>query len=211
MKPENLQFYKIVMGRKPHYIFRQESKFYVFTNLDNETRGNFSIVDEDKVEKLRNLIIKKHLRDFYPRHLETCSYETDREYREHRIRTVCYILQAQGFLFQHDYEREIIFERTHGNISYQISSMRKKTEENRKPDALENKQKLKSSKSSKLKNAKRIIGFYVDEYWEKKKKDLAEKKEKSSVFICSFCKFQRKIISKTESIDICPRCKQKVN
>jgi len=211
MKPENLQFYRTVMGRKPHYIFRQGCKFYVFTDLDDETRGNFSIVDNEEIEKLKNLIISRHLRDFHPRHLDTCNYEIDREYREHRIRTICYILQAQGFLFQHDHGREIIFERTHDNISYQVSSMQKKIEESRSSREIESKQKLKSSKVSKLKNTKRIIGFYVDEYWEKKKKILAAKKEKSSVFICSFCKFQRKLCSKTENIQICPSCKQEAN
>lgn len=210
MKPENLQFYRMIMGRKPHYIFKQENKFYVFTDLDNETRGNFSIIDENEVEKLRELIIKKYLRDFHPRHLDTCNYETDREYREHRIRTICYILQAQGFLFQHDHGREIIFERTYINDSNQ-TSIRKNVDESEVLAEIKFEIKPKRRKLNKLKNAKKIIGFYVDEYWEKKKKYLAENKGNSFIFICPFCRSQKKLDFKDEKLKICPSCNRELN
>ena len=201
MKPKNLEFYRMVMGRKPHYIFRQDNKFYVFTDLDNETRGNFSIIDDDEVEKLKKLIIDLRLVDFHPRQLDAYNFEIDREYREQRIRTICYILQAQGFLFQHDFGREIIFERICNDTSYQSFS-KYKQEESRNSSKI--------GKKQKIKNTRKIIGFYIDEYWEKKKKNLVDKNRQPSVFVCSFCNFQKKLNPTNEAIKACPNCKQEI-
>lgn len=148
METRNLEFYKSVEGSKTHYIFTQGKTFYVFTEMDDDTRGNFSIVDQSEVDETEKLIGKMRLRQFHPRELDRYDFETGKDYRVQRIRDICYILIAKRILDLEKVGREILFNCINVNISKTNSSNLIKTFSGNK----NNSQKIMKQKSKKIKN-----------------------------------------------------------
>lgn len=109
MKPKNLEYYYDVDGRKPHFIFRQDDDFYVMTTLDDDTRGNFLVVSNDELEEVIDRIISLRLDQFHPKEINLYRYIKDNNHREQRLRCICYVLVAQGYLMLEFVSREIQF------------------------------------------------------------------------------------------------------
>ena len=108
MRQEDLQYWKVVEGKKPHWIFKQGSRYYLMTEKDEGLRGNFSIVDQLEVDRVRKEFAKNsvpkvfHLDDIYASIRGVSGGE--RLKRENtsgfitRLRDIGYVLVAEGLL-----------------------------------------------------------------------------------------------------------------
>jgi hypothetical protein len=109
MKLQNLQFYDVIKGKKPHYIFKQDDVFYVMTSMDEDQRGNFVAIKLDEVNKVKARIKELNLYSFHPKQINLYRYMPDESHREHRLRCICYILVADKSLEMEKAGRELHF------------------------------------------------------------------------------------------------------
>lgn len=109
MQEDDLEFVDVIVGRKPHYIFRQSDTYYVMTSLDDNSRGNFFAFSTGEVERVKKRIIDKGLTSFHPKQIDLYKFMEIEEYREHRIRCICYVLVSQKEIYIADHGREIHF------------------------------------------------------------------------------------------------------
>jgi hypothetical protein len=109
MQENDLEFIDVIVGRKPHYIFRQSDTYYVMTSLDSNSRGNFFAFSTGEVERVKNRIIERGLTSFHPKQIDLYKFMEIEEYREHRIRCICYVLVSQKEIYIADHGREIHF------------------------------------------------------------------------------------------------------
>lgn len=108
MRQENLLFWKMVNGRKPHWIFRQGTRYYVMTEMEEDSRGNFLTAEQIEVDRVR----KEFAHDSVPKvfHCDEIyssirglqggekMKRENKDYFISRLRTVGYILTAEGLL-----------------------------------------------------------------------------------------------------------------
>ena len=108
MKNKNISFYKTILGRKSHLIFRQDKKYFVFTSNDYETRGRFYIHPFNK-----NITKVFHVADIYTKLKGIIGSEdilrSNSSFIISRLRSICYILCANGVLKIVKKDRKIYF------------------------------------------------------------------------------------------------------
>ncbi len=112
METTNLEYYSEVKGKKIHYIFRQGVVYYVFTQSDGGKfpRGHFSAIPQSEVNAVEGHIEETFPLDlFHPRELNILQAVLVKDHREERMRDICYILVANGFLNIQTVAREIQF------------------------------------------------------------------------------------------------------
>lgn len=108
MRQGDLQFWTVVEGRKPHWIYRQDGTYYIMTEMEEDSRGNFLTVDRIEVDRVRRELavdsIPKvfHCEEIYPairglRGSERLKRE-DKDYFISRLRAVGYVLVGHGLL-----------------------------------------------------------------------------------------------------------------
>ena len=101
METTALEYYSEVKGKKIHYIFRQGVVYYVFTQSDGGKfpRGHFSAIPQSEVNAVEGHIEEAFPLDlFHPRELNILQAILVKDHREERMRVICYILVANGFL-----------------------------------------------------------------------------------------------------------------
>ena len=112
METTALEYYSEVKGKKMHYIFRQGVVYYVFTQSDGGKfpRGHFSAIPQSEVNAVEGHIEEAFpLNLFHPRELNILQAILVKDHREERMRDICYILVANGFLNIQTVAREIQF------------------------------------------------------------------------------------------------------
>lgn len=108
VKERDLKFWKVVDGRKSHWIFRQDDQFFVMTDMEESTRGNFYIVDQQEVGRVQRELSAPAISRIF--HCEEIygdikgvqgGEELKRTNKDHfigRLRAIGYILAAAGLL-----------------------------------------------------------------------------------------------------------------
>ena len=119
MKNKNISFYKTILGRKSHLIFRQDIKYFVFTSKDHETRGRFYIHPFSEIRKIQRQLLNKnipkvfHVADIYTKLKGIIGSEdilrSNSSFIISRLRSICYILCANGVLKIVKKDRKIYF------------------------------------------------------------------------------------------------------
>lgn len=108
MKERDLKYLEIVSGRKPHWIFKQDNRYYVMTEMEEDSRGNFYVVDQMEVDRVRKELTDKSIpQAFYCGDIfgairgirggEQLKRE-NKDYYISRLRSVCYVLAGLGLL-----------------------------------------------------------------------------------------------------------------
>ncbi|MGD9630003.1 MAG: hypothetical protein AB7V18_12240 [Pyrinomonadaceae bacterium] len=180
MLADDLRFVRQIDGKKPHYIFEQGDEHYVFTLLDDDKRGNFFVISSTELDETKRSIQKEHLhhREFHPKDIKLLRW-MDKDYRISRLRSICYVLTARGFLGQIPAGRELHFFITQ-KFAEEIQTKSNSTEEPRAREKESTRQTGKKAKQQK--------------FSEPSKPDRRVSKEEG--------------IRKTEARDeYCPRCK----
>jgi hypothetical protein len=108
MKEEDLKFWNVVEAQKPHWIFKQGARYFVMTDIEEESRGNFISVEQSEVNRVRKDLTHGAIHATF--HCDEIAHLIhglrggaklrleNRDYFISRLRSVCYILKAEGVL-----------------------------------------------------------------------------------------------------------------
>lgn len=135
MEHRDLVFHKKVAGgRKSHYIFTQKNIFYVLTEQDEGSRGNFLAIARSEVEHVKNQISENRIpgnfncNDIYERINLAISLDKENiSYYVDRLTRICYILCTESFLDFHKEANKVIFRIVCDPLTFSTKKIQSKT------------------------------------------------------------------------------------
>jgi hypothetical protein len=122
MKSTKLEYIATIIGRKPHFVYKNNQKYFVITTTDNESRGNIFIhpiqeVDDISLQISSSNFPNQFLIDNTFKQIKNIVggkklMKKSESYFKSRYRNICYILCALGKLSVHKDGRFIGFKKT---------------------------------------------------------------------------------------------------
>lgn len=106
IKQGDLKYHARIDGHKPHFIFKQDPYYFLLTEMDAGTHGNFLAINQSEVDRVAIELISNNIPSVFHcddihKFIHGMNLDVnkgDRTYRISRLFNICYILVANKLL-----------------------------------------------------------------------------------------------------------------